>query len=356
MCCAKLSRMTPPLALQPTEPLSVVHSMLSGAAIARAVEAGYELGAVAHCQLLRRGFNDVYGLTLADGRRCVARLSALRIRGAPNAAYEAALLAHAKRAGAHVAASWPARDGAVGVTLPTAEGQRLLMVFDHLDGDLPGDNLRDLEATGAGLARFHDAARGYSGPPSRFVLELPHLLHQPLGWLLALDVIDDTLRSELTAVAARLAGRIEAMPGLSRVACHGDCHGGNNFMTEGPGGERIASFFDFDDAGPGYLAYELATFLWTLLTRAPAGLDAPLQARWAHFIAGYRSVRPIPPADFAAVIDFVGVRQFWFMGEFAGRVPEWGTQALPAAWLRKQSEVMTQWEALATPVAGPCGE
>ena len=342
------------------ESLSVVHSMLSGAAIGRAVAAGYDVGAVARCQLLRRGFNDVYGLALADGRRCVARLSALRIRGAPNATYEAALLAHAKRAGAHVAAAWPARDGAVGIWLPAAEGERLLMVFDHLDGELPGENLRDLEATGAGLARLHEATLDYGGPPSRFVLELPHLLHQPLDWLLSLEVIDDALRTALTGIAARLAQRIEAMPTLSRVACHGDCHGGNNFMTDGPGGERIASFFDFDDAGPGYLAYDLATFLWTLLARAPGGLDAPLQDRWAHFITGYRSVRPIPPADFAAVVDFVGVRQFWFMGEFAGRVPEWGTQALPVAWLRKQLEVMAQWEALATPAVpdaqGRCGE
>jgi Ser/Thr protein kinase RdoA (MazF antagonist) len=224
------------------------------------VTQGYALGEILDCALLRRGFNHVYGLRFADGRRAVARLSAERPRGAPNTDYEAALLAHLKAAGAAVAATLRARDG-VAVTMALPEGARTLMLFEHLEGDLPGESLADIEATGRGLALLHEAGRDYRGPASRYVLELPQLLGESLQRLRTAPTMDDALRTDFTAIAKRLEARIAAMPALSRVACHGDCHGSNNLMTEGPQGTRVASFFDFDDAGPGWLAYELCVYL-----------------------------------------------------------------------------------------------
>ena len=52
------------------------------------------------------------------------------------------------------------------------------------------------------------------------------------------------------------------MADLTRVHCHGDCHGSNNFVNTAADGSRVASFFDFDDAGPGQLAYDIGVFLW----------------------------------------------------------------------------------------------
>lgn len=340
--------MNPPSTDAP--PSAVAHSTHTGAAIARAVEGHWPAGGVEGCRLLRRGFNDVYELQLAQGRRCIARLSALRARGEANADYEAALLAHLKAGGAHVATALPTRDDAHAIALPALEGPRTLMLFEHLDGEPPGDVLADVEAAGRGLARIHAAGANYDGPPSRYALTLPHLLHQPLQWLLAAPTLDDALRADFAALAVRVAARIDAPPMLARGACHGDCHGGNMFVTDGPGGERIASFFDFDDTGPGYLAYDLGTRLWSFLLRtAEPRLDEANLERWRGFLQGYRSVRVIAPADFDAVAAFVAVRHFWFMGEYASRMPEWGTQTMPPAWLRKQVALMTAWESLQTP-------
>lgn len=137
---------------------------------------------------------------------------------------------------------------------------------------------------------------------------------------------------------------------LTRVHCHGDSHGSNNFMADGPQGERIATFFDFDDAGPGYLAFELAVYLWAMLPcKLGATLDANEQERWRAYLRGYRSVRPLADADVAAIAAFVSVRQFWLMGEYAGRTAVWGTQAMPTSWLRKQVELLNAWESLQTP-------
>ena len=87
-----------------------------------------------------------------------------------------------------------------------------------------------------------------------------------------------------------------------------------------------------------------------LVIRKPgAALDALEQDRWRAYLAGYRSVRPIPETDLAAIAPFVAVRQVWLMGEYAGRMAVWGTQAMPTAWLRKQVDLLRAWEALATP-------
>jgi Ser/Thr protein kinase RdoA (MazF antagonist) len=327
----------------------------TGSAIACTVMAHYALGEVTHCTLMRRGFNHVYELRFADGRRAVARLCAERPRGAPNTAYETALLRHLKAAGAGVAAPLAARGGAASIAMPLPEGPRELALFEYLEGEGPGESVPDTEATGRGLALLHGLAQGYAGPPSRYQLDLQHLLHAPLALLCAAPTMDDALRDGYAALAGRLAGRISALlPQLARVACHGDCHGGNNFVTDGPGGPgaaRVASFFDFDDCGPGLLAYELCVYLWNTLPRKVGGvLDEAGLTRWQRYIAGYRSVRPLAQADFDAIAPFLPVRQIWLMGEFAGRIPVWGTQAIPSVYLRKQLEIMEYWESMRTPV------
>nr|WP_255428268.1 phosphotransferase [Ramlibacter cellulosilyticus] len=160
---------------------------------------------------------------------------------------------------------------------------------------------------------------------------------------------DRCLAHRIRHVAQRLADRVGAMPGLSRVHCHGDCHGSNNFMRDGPGG-RVASFFDFDEAGPGYLAYELSVYLWAMLPRKPGGtLDADALERWRRYLAGYRAARAVPEADLEAIPPFIAVRQFWLMGEYAGRASVWGTESIPTSWLRKQVDLLQSWETMAVP-------
>ncbi|MEX5832877.1 phosphotransferase enzyme family protein [Ralstonia solanacearum] len=331
-------------------PVDIAQTTPTGRAVANAVAAGYAFGEILDCVLLRRGFNHVYALRFSDGRRAVARLSARRPRGAANIEFEAALLTYLKAAGAAVAASLPTRDGAAAILMTLPEGAHPLMLFEYLDGDPPGEDLADIEATGNGLALLHLAGQDYDGPASRYQLELPLLLDQSLHRLRSAPMMDDVLRSRFTSIAGRVAERIAAIPELTRVNCHGDCHGSNNYMTEGPGGARIASFFDFDDAGPGWLAYELSVYLWSMLQRtASAEPDAATRERWNRYIAGYRSVRAISDADFSAVVPFVIVRHFWLMGEYAGRIDMWGTQAMPKTWLQKQVELLTAWETLQTP-------
>ena len=97
--------------------------------------------------------------------------------------------------------------------------------------------------------------------------------------------------------------------------------------------------FDFDDGGPGYLAYDLAVYLW-----ANAFLQRERVAMWHAFIDGYRSIRSITAPTSMHCIYFVPIRHIWLMGEYAGRIAEWGSEAVPVEWLAKQVDLLQAWE------------
>lgn len=335
---------------QPAE-LEITHSILSAVEVARLVERHYAVGQVAGCQLLRRAFNEVYEITLAGCGRYAARLSALRRRGPANVEYEVSMLQHVRERGGPAAAPVMTRAGSPCVWLPLPEGERALVLFEFVEGVLP-ESAQEMEITGAGLARLHTAAEGYAGPESRYRLGIEHLLRMPLGWLLAAPTAGNALRAQFSALAQALEERLADAPALSTVACHGDCHGGNNFIQRPADGAATTSFFDFDDAGPGFLAYDLAVLPWSLLMRKSlAAPDADALEKWQRFLLGYRSQRAIPEADAAAIPVFVAVRHFWLMGEYASRAHHWGSQMIPASWLRKQVDLLRSWQELQTPPA-----
>ncbi|MGE8160362.1 phosphotransferase enzyme family protein [Paraburkholderia sp. NPDC080076] len=332
--------------------MQVVYSTIGGDEIRRVLERDFGIGTIDACTLLQSGFNDIYDVALTDGRRCAARLSSRLERGVPNVDYETALLQHLKRAGAAVAAPWIAKDGAHSIEVAAPEGPRSLVVFDFLSGKPPGNEPIDIAAMGAELARIHVLSRDYAGPESNYRLDFDHLLRRPLARLLALRDLSEDVRDLLNSIAQSLEARIATLTNLTRVACHGDCHGGNTLMSEGPGGARVASFFDFDDGGPGYVAYDLAVYLWSnLLGRQLAKPDEKVEANWGHFVDGYCSVEPVTSTDFQAITTFVAIRHFWLMGEYASRLNRMGLRVFRGPWFRKNFELVKEWQCLTTPGA-----
>lgn len=338
--------MTNNAGMQPhNHPSDVAHTTFSATAIARIVAAEYDTPPVTACHLIRRGFGDVYQVRLADGTRLVARLGALRPRGPQNVAYEAAMLRHLQASGIGVAEPVQTRSGADAALVAAVEGERALFVTRFLQGDIPGENLDDLRSTGAGLACIHAAARSYAGPVSRYALDTSHLVERPIERLLRVPDLDPDVGSALATEAARLIERL-ADADLVRTHCHGDCHGENNVIRSGPDGERQPWYFDFDDAGPGWAAYDLAVFRWSQLTRKGlTDADEVVDARWRHFLAGYRSVAELPDTDLACIGAFQAVRHVWLLGEYAGRLGHWGSHTLAPAWLAKQPARIAAWTA-----------
>lgn len=331
--------------------MEIAQSTPTAASIAVLVQAHYDLGKVVENEFLRRSFNQVYRLGFASGQRVVARLCAERPRGGPNVLFESAALEHWAKVGCPVARCLPTADGDAAIHVPLSEGPRALMLFEHLDGEFTGDSTEDIEAFAHGLAALHTGGASYQGPASAYCLDLDYLLLRPLEGLLRTPTMTAELRPHFEELGRRLHDDILALGELSHVLCHGDAHGSNNFIVTGAQGQREAVFFDFDEAGPGYLAYELAVYPWNLYPRTPDGVASDkAKTQWRHFIAAYRAKKRIADADLAAIARFMAVRQFWLLGEYAGRVPVWGSQAIPTDYLRRQVAMLRKWEALELPL------
>lgn len=321
------------------ELLRVTYSTAAADSVAAFVGARYDLSEPLECILLRRGFNDCFAISAPNAARYVFRVSGRRRRGDADVDTETRFLAYLDSVGVPVATAVPTRDGSLFCELPLAEGSRPAVLFRYIEGRPPKtDAPEDARAQGITLARIHTAAETFPNlEAGRYRLDLNHLLHRQVAAVTELKDVTEETRHYLFELASRLDASVRALSGLSWTRCHGDCHGGNSrIVGDGPGAGQ-ARFFDFDDGGFGYLAYDLAVNLWAHVSFGRRG-----HAMWLAFIDGYRSVRPIAPQDFDAVALFVPIRHIWLMGEYAGRVAEWGTETM--TWLGQQEKFLRAWE------------
>ncbi len=325
-----------------SDPSPIAYATASAASIATLVVDGYGLPAGSTCALVNRGFNDCYSVVTPGGERFVLRLSGHRARGPADVDAETAFLSYLASVAVPVASAVPTRTGTLFTATDLPDGRRSAVLFRYAEGRRPDlDGLDDARLQGMTLARIHDAADLYPGKVAgRFRLDLDHLLHHQVSAVLALAIEARGARHNLQALAARLTEAVACLePDLTRTRCHGDCHGLNARIRRAEAGGEEAVFFDFDDGGYGYLAYDLAVHLW-----AQVSYGRRRHAVWRAFHAGYHAVRKPAPADEEAVPWFVPIRHIWLMGEYAGRTAEWGSEVLSAAWLEREVAFLLAWE------------
>ncbi len=323
------------------------HTTAAASSVARWV-AQHHGFAAPQCHLIRRGLNDNYALRSSDGARYVARLYSRRPRGGFNVEFEIALLSHLEARDVGVAAPVQAADGRGHILLQFPEGPRALALFRHAEGTVP-ETLDDFELTGRVLAHIHNAARDYVGPLSRYTLDGHHLASRTLTYLEAYpDLGTELLETYRHLIHGLLEELAEAEGGLTRVLCHGDTHGFNNHVHIDAAGTRKTAFFDFDDAGPGFLAYDLSVMPWSYLFRKSLKEpDEVLRERWIHYLNGYRAGGgEVSERDLAALPLFIQLRHLWNLGEAAGRLHHWGTSSVPVDWLQKQVDMFKAWKDL----------
>ena len=320
----------------------VVYSTPLAEAVAEFVSTHYDLPGPIECRLLNRGFNDTFEVRTRGGERFIFRISTRRARGDADVASETAFLADLDGAGIPVAAAIPMRDGSLFTSGVFPEGQRPAVLFRHAEGrpSRARSSAADARANGVTLARIHDAAGGFAPrDKGRYRLDSGHLLHRPLSFIVAIEDLSDSVRTGLADLTGRLSNALAERDGLCWTRCHGDCHGYNaNIALQGPRAGQ-AVFFDFDESGPGYLAYDISVFLWNCVIFERKG-----HAFWHDFMEGYRSIREVSHADFEAAHLFVPIRHIWLLGEWASHISEWGRQAVPADWIAAQLDFMLAWE------------
>jgi Ser/Thr protein kinase RdoA (MazF antagonist) len=180
-------------------------------------------------------------------------------------------------------------------------------------------SLRHARAAGAALARLHRAAAGFTRParPQAVLVSSCDVITsrdpvRAIGRMIgARPGLGRGLRGRSWPddVTRHLVPRIrQAAPLLTRLTRqwgHGDWHPSNLTWTSDSAGADVAGIFDFGLANQTFAVHDLATALerstvaWLDLAesgRAAADLDAV-----SALLDGYESVRPLSPAETAAL-------------------------------------------------------
>ncbi|CAN5704649.1 hypothetical protein BH11PSE3_BH11PSE3_24530 [soil metagenome] len=295
---------------------SVVHTTLSAHAVAEFSATVFDIPVPVRARLVSRGFNDVFELE-APGRLFL-RIGRQARRTLADAEHEAQALAEARAMGAPVAVAVRGRNGRFAQCLEAREGARAALLFCAALGTMAEDTPQHAHAQGRALARVHQTALAVSTASSLRRLDVESLVHWPIERTCEQLGTRADLAARFREVASGMVHHLEGMKAsLSLGLCHGDCHGYNAMVEDG-----TATLFDFDEGGIGWLAYDLATFLWSCQRHAPA-VRRPL---WAHFLSGYRSVATLAVADMEALEALVIVRELWAFGASAEGAVHWGGQ------------------------------
>ena len=324
---------TPGHAPPPCAP--ALHSIIDPAALGQLVEHDFGLCASRPAYLIQSGLNDHYALHTNQGDY-VIRVYRSGWRSNEAVAWELELVAHLARCEAPVAACIPRTDGGWFSELQAVEGIRQAAVFRYAPGPYThfGSTGRSrispadcAEPFGHSVAEVHSASDSYRTTMPRFHLDLAHLIDQPLQAIAqvyahrAHDV--DSLR-QLAHQLRQLLDRV----GLARLdwgPCHGDMSGGNSTYWDG----RVIHF-DFDCAGPGWRAYDLGVFVWSM------SINGHGREIWDRFLHGYSACRTLSSYDLAAVGAFACARVIWLMGLWCANAQVLGYHTLHDDYLARE--------------------
>jgi Ser/Thr protein kinase RdoA (MazF antagonist) len=310
------------------------HSLIAPSALTEIARHAFGLVVSAPMRLIQRGLNDHYALATPRGA-FILRVYRHGWRSNADVQWELEFLQHLSTCGAPVAAAIACRDGRWFTNIHAIEGSRQIAVFQHAPGRYthfgaatqnrisPADCA---EVFGQSVARVHAAADTYQATTQRFPLDFTHLLDQPFAAITqvyadfprevdTLHTLTDELRQLLAPYLCT----------ADQGACHGDMSGGNSTYWHGQ-----VIHFDFDCAGPGWRAYDLGVFYWSLLLNGH-GDDV-----WLPFLRGYRAHRGIAETELVCVPAFAAMRVIWLMGLWCANAQHFGYHTLHADYFARE--------------------
>jgi Ser/Thr protein kinase RdoA (MazF antagonist) len=294
--------------MEPNSPIPTLRSIISPEALVALVEAAYGLK-ITRIQLIKAILLDTYRLWTNQGPY-ILRVYPHRRRNRPDIEAELEFLAYLQTQGLSVSVTVAGVNGEHLLTLQAPEGRRYAALFTYAPGELLGENLTAIHRYGYTLARLHALADVWPSPPPRTPLDLDYLLDGPLEQLARFEERrhDWTFLHE---VAERIRPQLAALPTSAPFYgyCHGDAGPNNAHVTA----EGQLTLFDFDFCGPGWRAYDLATF--------SSGESAEVVEA---FLAGYEEVRPLSPEELKALPLFQIAQSIWLLGLRASYINEWG--------------------------------
>ena len=300
--------------------IRIARSFVAAESVAEIIAAEYDcpppLSAKLFSKLLRTQDNDHYLVTAGDGVQYAFRIyqqGARFRRTESDYLYEIDWLNFLKSRDLPVSYPIPRKDGGYLSRLEAPEGTRYYAMFSLAYGDpMSLKDPEQLYTMGETMARIHVASNEFATPHARKPIDLAFLLERPLDRIGRSWTYDRVANLDLVTAAAEeardeLKGLLDKFPADGWGPIGGDFHQSSVFFDE----TNRPTFFNFDLCGPGWRAYDIASFLSNgNLMHAPA-------ERAEAFFAGYFSVRPLTEEEHAAIAPFLTIRRVWLMGAFA---------------------------------------
>jgi Ser/Thr protein kinase RdoA (MazF antagonist) len=301
--------------------LPALRSVLAPESLLRAAREHYVIERGASCDLIHSGINDTYEVT-AEDQHFVLRVYRYGWRQQPELQWELSLLEHLDAEGAPVAAPIRTRSGNRFSIVLAPEGPRPVALFQFAPGTpcrAQSMTVHHARAYGRGLAALHLRMDDFAPEYPRFEIDFDRLLNHPL------KVLEPrmTERPQDLTYLQRVADDIrEAIvefdnQGMTKGLCHGGATGINAHLDQ----RGDFTFFDFDNAGAGWRAYDIASFRWGMLRYCGR---RKADENYKAFLEGYREVRGLTRVDEDAVPPFVAAREIWRMGQDALTTNEQG--------------------------------
>jgi Ser/Thr protein kinase RdoA (MazF antagonist) len=219
-------------------------------------------------------------------------------------------------------------------TLPAPEGPRQVVLLTYAPGREAYRDEGYAVRYGRSFAEVHAASADFRSGHRRFQLDLTVLLERPLARIAPLLAHRPADWRYLQGLAAEARGQVEALAaaGLDWGFCHGDTLGSNAHLDG-----DVITHYDFDDCGPGWRAYDLATFVWIWTWH-----EKPERAQ--AFLQGDSERRPNADVDRRAVPLFVVLREVWVIGQQTRGAATLGRYMMDDAYFDARLRFLRSWE------------
>ena len=307
-------------------------------------------------RLLFHGYNTTFRVDAADGRRYALRVNTQPGKTAQHLAGEVAWLAALSAETAlHVPTPQRTRDGALSavVTSPDHDWALPVVLFSWLDGRNLGNRWTadQAHAVGVAMATLHDHAERWTMPAGASFSDFGSVLTDlpnRLGDHRALSAEQSALLVEAMNRAQHFQDEVFAAGPV--IPLHADLHGGNlkwrrgvspsstgggvsTSSTDGGVWTSVLSVFDFDDAGYGPPALDLAISAYYL--RDDEGAEVAMKA-------GYATVRPLPAVTDEQFEAMVAGRNLLLVNDVIEQ-PNADTQAMTPAYVAASVRRLRHW-------------
>lgn len=265
---------------------------------------------VSRLQLIKAAILDTYRVSTNDGPY-ILRIYPAHRRKIDAITTELDFLEFLYSHGVTVSIPIKTKSGERTLTLQAPEGTRHAAVFTYAPGQPLHDDPEIVRRFGSALARMHAVANAFPRAGTRTPLDVRFLLESPLAHLRTVANRREDW-NDLQRIAKIVRSHLEALPAAAPYFgyCHGDVCRANVHVNSA--GDII--LFDFDFCGPGWRAYDVATFL--------SGESAPVTSA---FFEGYQAIRTLTDREMEAIPLFQIAQSIWMLGTRASYLDEWGT-------------------------------